>query len=335
MAAPVPVAERITDLKGRVIDYARISVTDRCNFRCMYCMPEEGVPNISHDGIMRYEEVLFLCGVLRDLGVRKIRFTGGEPLIRSGIIDFLSDFRNYFPGMALSLTTNASLLQKYAADLGQLGLSSLNVSLDTIDPKKFNRITRLGDLSSVLDGIASAKAAGISNIKTNTVLIRGFNDHELPRILDYAWRNGLSPRFIEFMPLGDNIWRNDKFIASDEILGLLTKVYGDWKPARDSPDGGENPLGPAKYYANGQNQTVGMIAAVSNHFCGTCNRLRIAASGNMRSCLFSGTETPLIDFLRRRDKDGTRWAILNGINSKPDVWENERDETRRMSAIGG
>jgi cyclic pyranopterin phosphate synthase len=298
-------------------------------------MPEEGVPNLAHEDIMRYEDILFLCDALRDLGVRKIRFTGGEPLVRKGFIRFLMDFRNAFPETALSLTTNASLLGKYAADLAQLRLAGMNVSLDTVDPEKYRAITRLGDLSSVLDGIASSKVAGIWNIKTNTVLIRGFNDHELPRILSYAWENELLPRLIEFMPLEKNIWRDEKFIGADEILRLLTKLFGDWSPVTDDSTDGGTPLGPAKYYVNGQNRKVGVITAVSNHFCAVCNRLRIMASGNLRSCLFSRAETPMTALLRKRDEDGVRKAILDGINAKPNQWANEMDGMQRMSDIGG
>jgi cyclic pyranopterin phosphate synthase len=298
-------------------------------------MPEEGVPSLAHEDIMRYEDILFLCDALKDLGVRKIRFTGGEPLVRKGFLRFLVDFRNSFPETALSLTTNASLLGKYATDLAQLRLASMNVSLDTLDPEKYKAITRLGDLSSVLGGIVSSKAAGIWNIKTNTVLIRGFNDHELPRILSYAWENRLLPRLIEFMPLGENVWRDEKFIGADEILRLLTKLYGEWSPVGDGSGDGETPLGPAKYYVNGQNRKVGVITAVSNHFCAVCNRLRITASGNLRSCLFSRTETPMTALLRKRDEYGVKRAILEGINAKPDQWANEMDGMQRMSCIGG
>jgi cyclic pyranopterin phosphate synthase len=324
----------ITDSSGRRIDYARISVTDRCNYRCSYCMPEEGVPSLGHDDVMRYEEILFLCGVLSFLGVRKIRFTGGEPLVRKGLIPFLLDFRDNFPDTALSITTNASLLRQYAADIARLNLAGMNVSLDTLDAEKFKKITRVGDIRDALDGIASAKAAGIRNIKTNTVLIRGTNDGELPEILDFAWSNGLTPRLIEFMPVGSDVWRAEDFISAGEILDNLGKLYGGFRPLEEGRRGAP-PLGPAKYYADPRGRIVGIIEAVSNHFCSTCNRLRITASGGMKACLFGRTDTPLIGMLRRRDEEGLKRAILEGINVKPDQWRRECDGMRRMSDIGG
>jgi cyclic pyranopterin phosphate synthase len=325
----------IRDARGRHIDYARISVTDRCNLRCVYCMPEDGVPVLAHDDIMRYEEIMFLCSVLSSLGVRKVRFTGGEPLVRKGLIPFLADFRKCFPDIAISLTTNASLLERYAGRLAEIGLSGINISLDTLDPENFRQITRVGDIKDVLAGISSSVAAGIPDIKTNTVLMRGVNDGELTRLLSYAWGKGITPRLIEFMPLGDDVWRGEKFIGADEILASLTKRYGEWKPLDESSSGAAPPHGPAKYYASPQNRTVGIITAVSDHFCSECNRLRVTASGHMRSCLFSRAQTSLLELLRNGDTDAVKEAILSGINAKPDWWESERDGLLRMSDIGG
>jgi cyclic pyranopterin phosphate synthase len=325
----------IRDERGRYIDYARISVTDRCNLRCVYCMPENGVPSLAHDNIMRYEEIMFLCTVLSDLGVRKVRFTGGEPFVRKGLIPFLADFRKSFPDISISLTTNASLLEKYAGALATIGLSGLNISLDTLDPENFRLMTRVGDIEDVLRGISSSIAAGIPNIKTNTVLMRGVNDGELTRLLSYAWENGITPRFIEFMPLGDDVWRSEKFIGAGEILTRLTERYGEWRPLEQECSGDLPPRGPAKYYTNQRSGTVGIITAVSDHFCSECNRLRVTASGQMRACLFSRRETPLLELIRKGDAKGTKEAILSGINAKPDWWELERDGMLRMSNIGG
>jgi cyclic pyranopterin phosphate synthase len=296
-------------------------------------MPAEGVPSLAHGDIMRYEEILSLCAVLFELGVRKIRFTGGEPLVRKGLIPFILDFKRSFPDISLFLTTNASLLGRYAGGLARVAISGINISLDTLDPVKFRSVTRVGDISSVLAGIDAVVSAGIP-VKTNTVLMRGFNDGELPDILSYAWDRGILPRLIEFMPLGDDVWRSDMFIGEDEILDRLTERYGKWTLA-ESGYSGTPPRGPAKYRTNTQGKTVGIIAAVSDHFCSTCNRLRVTASGHLRSCLFSRYETPLIELLRRGDSIAVKKAILDGINAKPIWWEQERNGLPRMSNIGG
>lgn len=325
----------ITDKIGRNIDYARISLTDRCNYRCVYCMPEEGVPLLRHEEIMRYEEIFFLSRALQELGVKKIRFTGGEPLLRKGIVPFLIDFHKGFPDMALSITTNASLLSGCAWELAQIGLSGMNVSLDTLAPDKFRNITRVGEIKDVLEGIDCAIEAGIANIKTNTVLVRGFNDEELPRILDYAWSKGIVPRVIEFMPLGDDVWEKRKFIGAPEILEML-RDRGDWR--LQSPAGNTTlpPAGPARYYVDlATGNRVGVIEAVSNHFCASCNRLRITPSGGLLPCLFARDEISLLHLIRHRDGEGLKEAILHGMNFKPNSWEETRDGKARMSGIGG
>ena len=168
--------DRLIDDFGRHLNYVRISVTDRCNYRCKYCMPPEGVEFLDHSEIMRYEEITFLCGVLWELGVRKVRFTGGEPLVRRGLVSFLKDLNKEFPEMKTALTTNGSLLGQFADQLAGASLHSLNISLDTLDPVKFADVTRLGDLDTVISGIRAAVKAKIRNITANTVFIRGFND---------------------------------------------------------------------------------------------------------------------------------------------------------------
>lgn len=324
----------MTGAYGRTIDYARISVTDRCNYRCTYCMPEEGVESLPHEEIMRYEDITFLCRVLLDLGVRKVRFTGGEPLVRKGMLPFLRGFREDFPETSLSITTNASLL-KNPAELAAVNLSSINVSLDTMDPEKFREITRVGDLSEVLAGIAAARDAGVPVIKTNTVLIRGFNDGEFPRILSYAWDNGLIPRLIEFMPLSGDLWGGGKFIGAGDILSFLEERCGPWMPFEGKKSDDFSPAGPAKYYVNSQNNVVGVIDAVSNHFCATCNRLRVSASGGLRACLFGSVVAKLSDALRKRDAPALSEAIRAGMEQKPKHWDFSHSGTSRMSGIGG
>ena len=299
-------------------------------------MPEEGVSQIPHEQIMRYEEIGFLCRALSELGVRKIRFTGGEPLVRKGIAQFLQHFKRDFREVAVSITTNAALLGRFARELSEVPLSGMNVSLDTVDATKFREITRVGNIEDVKAGIEAARFWKIPNIKTNTVLIRGFNDGELPEILRFAWDKDITPRFIEFMPLGDDVWRREKFIGADEILQMLA-IYGEWMPMLPKRSAGDEiPAGPAKYYVNAvTGKIVGVIEAVSNHFCASCNRLRVTASGNLRACLFSRDEVPLLPLIRNEDIEGLKCAIREGMNAKPECWENLRDGKQRMYGIGG
>lgn len=321
----------LKDAYGRILNYVRISLTDRCNFRCSYCMPEEGVKCISHDEIMRYEEVLYLCSVFSELGVQKIRFTGGEPMVRKGLIPFLASVRHKMPDMKIALTTNASLLDTYASSLSSIGLSSLNISLDTLCPEKFKQITRLGELSSVLSGIKAAKAAKIDKIKINTVLIRGFNDMDISELIEFAKTEGHILRFIEFMPLDDSIWSKNSYISAEEIVKILeNKGYIPLNESKTSSDG------PALYYIHEtEHNVVGVIAAVSNHFCADCNRLRVSPSGSLRTCLFSPVEIPLRQLIARQDTKALKELILENALKKPRCWDDVRNGHLNMSKIGG
>jgi cyclic pyranopterin phosphate synthase len=285
---------------------------------------------------MRYEEIIWLSRVLVSLGVNHVRFTGGEPFARLGVAEFLVEFRREFPDLAVSVTTNASLISKYIREIREARLCGLNISLDTLEPKKFSGLTRTGDISDVLAGIDAALDGGVPNIKTNTVLMRGFNDDELPRIMNFAWGRGIIPRIIEFMPLEDELWGRDKFIGSTEIFDIM-KDFGDWAPlAGEVGYLYHHATGPAKYYVDVSNGRVfGIIEAVSNHFCAECNRLRITATGKMRACLFNNREMSLIDLIRSEDEEGVRLAILSGADLKPENWRECADGFGRMSGIGG
>jgi cyclic pyranopterin phosphate synthase len=321
----------LIDRYGRLLKYVRISVTDRCNFRCTYCMPEDGVECISHKSIMRYEEIDFLCDVLWDLGVRKFRFTGGEPFVRRDFVPFLKDLRERYSSMKIALTTNASMLAPYAAPLSEIGIHSLNISLDTLDPIKFKKITRIGNFDDVMKGIKAAKDSGIGSIKLNVVLIRGFNDGEISSLLEFASNNGLLLRLIEFMPIENEIWDEESFISGDEILSNLPGG-GVWERM---PSNGMDE-GPAAYYKNSRSgHKIGIITAVSDHFCNKCNRLRISASGQLRLCLFSPEEIPLRELILKRDTEGLKRLILESIENKPRGWEKAGNGELHMSGIGG
>lgn len=321
----------LIDKYGRHLNYVRISVTDRCNFRCKYCMPPEGVEFLEHSEIMRYEEISFLCRVLWDLGVRKVRFTGGEPLVRRGLVSFLKDLNNEFPKMKTALTTNGSMLGQYAEELAEANLHSLNISLDTLDPVKFADVTRLGNIDNVISGIRAAVRAGIRNIKLNTVLIRGFNDGEIGDLIAFAKKEKALLRLIEFMPLEDDVWNEEAFISGEEILRMLPE--GDsWKA--EKPDSEQ--AGPAKYYRNEKTgYSIGIITAVSNHFCKYCNRLRVSATGKLRTCLFSPNEIPMRPLILNSDSEGLKKLILDSIINKPKCWSDVRAGHQHMSGIGG
>lgn len=321
----------LIDRYGRHLRYVRISVTDRCDFRCAYCMPEDGVPCMEHDEILRYEDISFLCSVFMELGVRKFRFTGGEPLVRKGLVPFLADLKAEFPEMKLALTTNASTLEFYAKKLAEIGLHSLNISLDTIDPQKFAQITRVGSLDRVIRGIRAARQAGIKNIKLNTVLIRDFNDTEIGDLLAFSKKEGLLLRLIEFMPLEDQVWSEANFISGQEIIAMLPD--GDTWRAEKSGSAAE---GPARYYVNEKTgDTIGIIEAVSNHFCDSCNRLRVSASGALRTCLFDENETPLREMIKKRDRAGLIALIIDSVSKKPRCWSDVKVGRQHMSRIGG
>lgn len=309
----------------------RISVTDRCNFRCRYCMPAQGVEWIPHDRIMRYEEIQLLVGMLTQLGVKKIRLTGGEPFVRKDISQFLRTLRRSFPELSLAVTTNASLLCKYIDDIKDLNIN-LNVSLDTLDPEKFKYITRIGSLDDVLKGISMWSELNLP-FKINTVLIKGFNEDEIQPLLEFARKMGGVLRFIEFMPLDQSVWAQDSFIPAPTIIKDLILSFGDWKEIESKPSDTD---GPARYFMDLKTgQKIGVIAAVSHHFCETCNRLRITASGELRNCLFASDGVDLLSPLRAGDLDEVKRRIHVASWEKPENWKKQISGNRHMSQIGG
>lgn len=324
--------ELLKDNLGREISYVRISVTDRCNFRCVYCMPEEGVPFIDHSLIMSYEEILYLCRVFQDMGIKKIRFTGGEPLVRKGIIDFLRSVRQELPSLKIALTTNGFLLKKFSNEIDQLKLISLNISLDTLDQEKFKEITRCGSLDVVKESIIHFSKISTTPIKLNCVLMKGFNDMEIPELLSFARANNLILRFIEFMPLENEIWNQGGFMSSDEIINTINN-YGNWTIQNIKDNSFD---GPAKYYIEKETkQKIGIIAAVSHHFCASCNRLRVTALGELKPCLFSNDTVDLKKAIKERDYKNLVKLISSSIKLKPTCWKNIERSEKHMSQIGG
>jgi len=322
----------LKDKFGRRLNYIRISVTDRCNYRCVYCMPEEGLEWIPHDRIMTYEEIVFLSSVLHGLGVEKIRFTGGEPLVRKGFFDFLKDLADKVPDIRTVLTTNGSFIGEYIEEIRESGLSGINVSLDSLNPAVFGMITRKGPLECVLKGIRTLSQETDIPIKINTVLMKGVNDEEIPELLDFAMENRATLRLIEFMPLDDSVWREDLFIPASSIFEKLPRP-GSWIRIDNSSD---HSAGPAVYYKNeATGQKIGIIEAVTQHFCEKCNRLRISATGILRPCLFSEDGIDLRPSLISRDPALVRKNLMQGALDKPECYAASKTGKMHMSRIGG
>jgi cyclic pyranopterin phosphate synthase len=321
---------------GRAINYLRVSVTDRCNLRCIYCMPPDGIDKRAHSEILRYEELALIVRAATELGISKVRLTGGEPLARLGLPDFVRMLAALPCLDDLSMTTNGTLLARHAVSLAGAGLQRVNISLDTMDPDRFQRITRRGRLDDVWAGIDAAIAAGLQPIKINTVVVRGLNDDE---ILDFAERtltHDWHVRFIELMPIGENVdWAGDGTVPIPEIRAQIQGRFGPLEPVH-GPKGN----GPARYYhlpdARG---TVGFIGARSEHFCNTCNRLRLTADGQLRPCLMSAEEIDLKSVLRAgASLEEIKEQVSHAISRKPRSHRladalSPRDRT--MAQIGG
>ncbi len=324
------------DNNHRVINYLRLSVTDRCNLRCIYCMPEKGIRFMPHSEILTYEEILHIVRLSIQKGIRKIRLTGGEPLVRKGFLSFLEMLSKIEGLEEITLTTNGVLLKSFAADIKNCGISRINVSLDSLRPERFFRITGRDFFERVWEGLEEAEHVGFNPIKINVVAIKGVNDDE---ILDFAALTLEKPyhvRFIEIMPIGDkNIWTTEKFISAKEIHNRI-QTLGILQPI------GHNTLdGPAERYAlEGAKGEVGFIGALSNHFCDNCNRLRLTADGHLKGCLFSDQETDIKTPLRDGKGDSHLLnLIMDTILNKPKdhglLPYNPRKCVRQMNSIGG
>ena len=334
---------KLIDNLGREISYLRVSITDRCNYRCIYCKPEEQFEFIPHEEILRYEEIVEIIEEAVNLGVTKVRITGGEPLARKGVVDFIKKLRKIKKLEDISLTTNGFFLSEYAEKLKDAGLNRVNISLDSLQEEKYKRITRGGSLEKALKGTDSALKAGLLPIKINTVLIRGINDDEVEDFIRLTLGRPLNIRFIEFMPSGEELKDNyrDKFISVLEIKESLAEKYS-FRPI-DINSGN----GPAKYYQiKGGQGTIGFITALSQHFCKTCNRIRLTSEGKLRPCLFSNMEVDIKQAIRNAKTDDKiirskiiRNNIVEAISIKPEGHKlNEKFSNRdsfKMSKIGG
>jgi len=322
----------LSDSFQRPIDYLRISVTDRCNLRCIYCMPAEGIDLLPHEDILSYEEIYRVALVAAELGIKKVRITGGEPLVRIGLSSLIRMLAQIDTIDDIALTTNGTLLAQYAAGLKAAGLRRVNISLDTLKADKFRQITRCGDLDDVLKGIAAASDAGLNPIKINVVVMARINDDEL---LDFAGKtveDGWHVRFIEYMPFNREM-AHTSFVSVNEIRERLA-VLGELEPCTFKGNG------PAKYYRLPQAKgTIGFITPVSEHFCFRCNRIRLTADGKLRPCLLSEREFDLRQPLRSAmPAEDLKKLIKKAVESKPrqhKLAQGYVPQDRPFSQVGG
>lgn len=332
------------DSHGRVIDYLRISLTDRCNFRCIYCMPEEGVCMMGHDEILRIEEIEAIARVATRIGIRSVRLTGGEPLVRKGVVDLVAALKGMDGIENVSLTTNGVLLPEMAGDLKEAGLSRVNISLDTLDPEQFTYITRVGKLDSTMKGIDAALEAGFNPVKINAVTVRRL-DQDFLAFAKLSIDRPLHVRFIEYMPVGSSTgsdgsgWDRTDVIPSEELLQIINeRAVAQGLPELVSTRDDDKPLGwgPARYFEfPGAKGTVGFISPLSRHFCSECNRLRLTADGKLRPCLFSDREIDVRTALREGGEEAVYNCFLEALNLKPDDHHDKVGTERNMSQIGG
>jgi cyclic pyranopterin phosphate synthase len=327
----------LADRFARRIRYLRVSLTDRCNYRCVYCMPEamEFRPRAE---ILTFEEIVRLLGVFAGLGVRRVRLTGGEPTVRADVVDLVGRVAAV-PGIeSVVMTTNGHLLGELAAPLAAAGLREVNVSIDSVDPDRFRALTRRGDLSRVVAGIDAALAAGM-RVKLNAVALRGSNDHEVAALCSFGWERGATPRFIEHMPMSDGtLYQATHQLTAAEIRASVAAAFGPLEASDDA----RSDSGPARYWRlrDAPSREVGIISAMTEHFCDTCNRLRLSAIGELHACLAYDDATDLRSILRSGGTDdelraGIRAAVVGKRAGHEFQSSGQGAPRKHMIAIGG
>lgn len=323
----------LQDMQGRHYTYLRMSVTDRCDFACLYCMPPGGEDDHAlRPDLLSFEEVARLITLLAQMGIDRVRFTGGEPLVRRDVVRLIELVRRRTGIEKLVMTTNGNRLAELARPLKDAGLSGVNVSIDTLDADRFREITRGGELGRVLAGVHAALDAGIE-VKLNAVVLGGINDGDAGALVDWAFERGITPRFIELMPLGEaSKLSASHFLSQADLVARLGKRVVPNERA-ESVHG----QGPARYLvaADGSGKRVGFITAVSGEFCGSCNRVRITARGDMRACLASRSAVSLRDLMRNGESDrGLAWAVHRALSTKlaGHEFEHEGSAADRASA---
>jgi cyclic pyranopterin phosphate synthase len=323
------------DAYGRQMTYLRISLTDRCNFRCVYCMPAIGMKFQPRDELLTDDELLRLVGIFAQVGFTKIRLTGGEPTIRPHLVDLVREMKSFAGIQELAMTTNALLLSRIADDLKDAGLDRINVSLDTLDPVRFKEMTRGGRFDFVWSGLEAAERVGLKPIKINSVVLKDQNDHEVSDLAALTFEHDWQMRFLEIMPMeGVGEVADESLVTSEETQKRIEERFGPLQPLKILPGD------PARVWRiPGAKGTVGFISPVSEPFCSTCNRVRLAADGKLRLCLLRNDEIDLRDLIRSGASDADlELEIRKGVWRKPwghGLAEGDRDIGRGMSQIGG
>jgi cyclic pyranopterin phosphate synthase len=325
----------LTDSFNRRIDYLRISITDKCNLRCVYCISSKGLKTFNNAEIMTDEEIVRFVRIVHKHGLRKVRITGGEPLMRKNILSLISSVKNI--GISdLSLTTNGIMLAELAGALKKAGLDRVNISLDTMNAEKYKEITKGGDINRVLEAIKEAERVGLSPVKINVVPIRGINDNEILSFASLTIKKDCHIRFIEFMPVtSDGMWRREKCVGSDEIIEIISRL-GRLESFKFR---GEGPS--RNYRIKGAVGVIGIISPITDHFCNSCNRLRLTSNGKIRPCLFSKDEVDIRTPMRNgADDDEIERLFLYTVSIKPERHKLDEniavaDHIRNMSRIGG
>ena len=328
------------DKYDRDINYLRVSITDRCNLHCTYCRPKEGISLKGHDDILRYEEIIRIVSQTVKMGLIKVRLTGGEPLVRRGFVEFAAALKQVQGLQDISLTTNGILLNQYAEDIFKAGITRINISLDSLDKDKYFQITRGGHIDDVFRGIAAAEKAGFSPIKINAVVMKGFNDDEVLDFAQLALKKPFQIRFIEIMPISEvNANQPEDFMPTNQLFDRICKHF-KLEPLAGKKNKTD---GPARIYkVKGGPGEIGFINPVSDHFCSTCNRLRLTADGKLRACLLKDEEIDLRAALSRHcDDDELAGLIRQAILLKPEKHDLDCTDRhlkkchRDMSDIGG
>lgn len=333
----------LADGFARRISYLRVSLTDRCNYRCTYCMPDEGMVFRERRELLTFEEIERLLRIFAGLGVRRVRLTGGEPTVRADVVKLVARIAAIDGIEALVMTSNGHLLPALARPLAEAGLQGVNISIDTLDPDRFRAITRRGEVGQVIAGIDAARAAGLE-VKLNAVALKGINDGDVAALCAFAWERGIVPRFIEHMPMSDGqLYASAQQLTAAEIRTLVQDRFGLPLVAEDS---GETSRGPARYWRLASPdpaapaRRLGIISAMSEHFCDTCNRLRLSAVGALHPCLGYDDATSLRDIIRDHGSDDdVRRAIIESVSGKREGHRFQSTGTggpsKHMISIGG
>ncbi|MEM9488190.1 MAG: GTP 3',8-cyclase MoaA [Myxococcota bacterium] len=343
----LPVLSELSDGFARRIRYLRVSLTDRCNYRCTYCMPDEGMVFRPRRDLLTFEEIERLLGVFAGLGVKRVRLTGGEPTVRANVVELVARVAAIAGIERVVMTSNGHLFPELAESLARAGLAEVNISIDTLDPERFRALTRRGDLDRVIAGIDAARAAGLV-VKLNAVALRGQNDDEVPALCQFAWDRGILPRFIEHMPMSSGqLYSDSQQLTAAEIRTRVSEHFGCELVGEG--DGGPA-SGPSRYWRlkNGAAATgtelpvrrLGIISAMSEHFCDTCNRLRLSAIGDLHPCLAYDDATSLRDIVRAGgSNDDVRRAIIEAVSGKREGHQFQitggGGPMKHMIAIGG